>query len=47
MDVYDLILNKELGKATRPTWRKMTSIINLTYMKPDIAALDTCISTMS
>lgn len=41
MDAYNLILNNEPGKATRPTQRKMTSIIDLTYTTTEVGALDT------
>lgn len=40
-DAYDLILNNEPGEATRPTGRKITSIINLKYTTSNIGTLDT------
>lgn len=43
MEAYDWILNNEPGRATRPTRRRMTSIIHLTYTTPDIVELETCV----
>lgn len=40
VDTYNLIVNNELEKATRPTRSKITSIINLRYTTPDIGILD-------
>lgn len=40
-DTYDLIPNNKSGKATRFTWRKMTSTIDLTYMTYNIGVLET------
>lgn len=40
VDTYNLILNIEPGKATRPTQRKITSIINLTFTTHDIGVLN-------
>lgn len=41
VDTYDLILNNESKKVTRPTRRKITSIIDLIYTTVDICTLDT------
>lgn len=41
VDLHDLILNSKPKRSTRPTWRKMIWIIDLTFTTPTIDALDT------
>lgn len=41
VDDYELILNNKPGKATQPTHRKKTSIIDLIITTVDIGALNT------
>lgn len=41
VEIFDLILNLEIGKTTWSTRRKMTSNLDLTFTTPNIGALET------